>query len=385
MSWGNSDPAKVATHGKGAGGDGGSERRFHAGAPPKDATGWALVALSASALVGAASWATLHDLRRAFISLELGGVLADTLLLFLGVAAAFLLVPALRSLRQARAARRILDSGDLIGARVAAAASRNLAWVTLGYAAAQILAVLIVQFFIANDMAVSRTFFLLPLIGTSFPLILNAFWMNIYIFVVSEVLVLIWGLMVAIARLAPGQAGKPVRLIATCYVDVFRGLPAIINIYLIGFGLPLTGLPFVKDFSQQSFAILALTLTNGAYVAEVYRAGIESIHWSQTAAARSLGLSYLQTLRFVIVPQGVRHIIPPLLNNFISLQKDTALVNVIGAIDAFNQSIIIASNHFNLSAVTTVAILFVIITIPQARFVDRLIEGDRRRRRAGGT
>ena len=126
------------------------------------------------------------------------------------------------------------------------------------------------------------------------------------------------------------------------YVDVFRGLPAIINIYLIGFGIPLTGLPIVNDFSQNTFAILALTLTYGAYVAEVYRAGIESIHWSQTAAARSLGLSFMQTMRYVIVPQAVRRIIPPLLNDFIGLQKDTALVNVIGTIDAFNQ----ANRHF---------------------------------------
>ena len=116
-------------------------------------------------------------------------------------------------------------------------------------------------------------------------------------------------------------------------------------------------------------------------MAEVYRAGIESIHWSQMAAARSIGLTYGQTMRYVIIPQAVRRIIPPLLNNFISLQKDTALVNIIGALDAFNQAKIVASNHFNLSAVTTVAVIFVLITIPQARFVDRLIE---RRKMAGG-
>jgi len=359
-------------------------RRFHAGAPPKDATGWALAALLAGAFVVAASWGTLRDLRAALGSVGAGGTPADAALLLAALAALILLVPSLRSLARARAAKRRLAGGDVIGARVDTAAARNLAWITMGYAAAQVLAVLVVQFFIANNLAVSRTFFLMPLIGESLSLILKAFWMNIYIFMVAEVLVLIWGLVVAVARMLPGEAGKPVRLIATFYVDLFRGLPAIINIYLIGFGLPLTGLPFVKDFSQQSFAILALTLTNGAYVAEIYRAGIESIHWSQTAAARSLGLSYLQTLRFVVVPQGVRNIIPPLLNSFISLQKDTALVNVIGAIDAFNQSIIIASNHFNLSAVTTVAILFIVITIPQARLVDRLIERDRQRRRAGG-
>ncbi len=261
--------------------------------------------------------------------------------------------------------------------------SRTQVWIAFGYAAAQVLVLLLAQFFIANDLAVSRTFFLLPELANSFWLILKAFWTNVYMFMVAEVLVLVWALIVAIARLAPGPAGKPIRLIATAYVDIFRSLPAIINIYLIGFGIPLTGLPYVKSFSAETFAIVALTLTSGAYVAEIYRAGIESIHWSQTAAARSLGLSYMQTLRYVIIPQGVRHIIPPLLNSFIGLQKDTALVNVIGSIDAFNQSIIIATNNFNLSPVTTVALLFIVITIPQARLVDRLIERDRRRMRIG--
>jgi polar amino acid transport system permease protein len=361
------------------------DRRFRAGVPPSDATKTATAALAVAALVVLCSWGTLHNVRAALRTLEQDGTVADGLLLLLGLAAILLIVPAYRGLKRAGAANRALADGDLIGARVAAAAARNLIWITFGYAAAQMLVLLAIQFFIANDLAVSRTFFLLPLINSSFFLILKAFWINIYIFIVAEVLVLIWGLVVAIARLAPGPAGRPIRLIATFYVDIFRSLPAIINIYLIGFGIPLTGLPFLKNMSQESFAILALVLTSGAYVAEVYRAGIESIHWSQTAAARSLGLSYMQTLRYVIIPQGVRNIIPPLLNSFIGLQKDTALVNVIGTIDAFNQSIIIASNNFNLSPVTTVAILFVVITIPQTRAVDRLIERDRRRRRVGGT
>ena len=146
---------------------------------------------------------------------------------------------------------------------------------------------------------------------------------------------------------------------------------------------PLPYLPILKDLAPESYAILALTLTYGAYVSEVYRSGIESIHWSQVAASRSLGLTYFQTLRYVIVPQAARRIIPPLLNDFIALQKDTALVNVIGSVDSFNQAKIIASNHFNLSPVTTVAILFIAITIPQARFVDKMIERDQRRMRGG--
>ena len=230
---------------------------------------------------------------------------------------------------------------------------------------------------------------------------------NIFIFVVAEIFVLIWGLVVALARLMPGPAGQPIRALAILYCDIFRGLPAIVTLYLIGFGIPTSGLPdlivphivgLFVDLSSMSVAearsatripvswwcILALTLTYGAYVAEVYRSGIESIHWSQVSAARSLGLSYMQTMRYVVVPQAVRRIMAPLLNDFIGLQKDTALVQVVGVIDAFNQSRIIASNAFNLSAVTIVAILFVLITIPQARFVDRLIDRDNARMRAGG-
>ncbi|MET1026108.1 MAG: amino acid ABC transporter permease [Dongiaceae bacterium] len=362
-----------------------AERRWRGGTAPKDRTNWSITAFIVSLLVIAGAWNTLIGLRAALITLQQGGLFSDVILVIVGLAVLLLLWPAARSLAQARHAKNALAADKLTDVRVAAAGARESAWATFGYAAAVAVLMLCVQFFIANDLAVSRTFFMLPLIASSFLLVLKAFWTNVYIFVIAEILVLVWGLAIAIARLIPGEAGRPIRLIATIYTDMFRGLPAIINIYLIGFGIPLTGLPLLKDMSQESFAILALTLTYGAYVAEVYRAGIESIHWSQAAAARSLGLSYLQTLRYVIVPQAIRRIIPPLLNDFISLQKDTALVNVIGAIDAFNQAKIIASNHFNLSPVTTVAILFIVITIPQARFVDRLVERDQRRMRAGGS
>ena len=314
-----------------------------------------------------------------------GGIASTgaTLALYAFAAATLLLLfPAVRGWLAARRAKDAIP-GDLVTARVETASGQTWSGVAIGYAAAALLVVVAAAFMIANDSAVARTFFYLPLIQESFWLILKAFWLNVYIFVIAEILVLVWGLLVAIARLIPGPAGQPIRLMATVYTDVFRGLPAIICIYLVGFGLPLTGLPLIGNWPPEWYAILALTLTYGAYVAEVYRAGIESVHWSQVAAARSLGLSFFQTLRFVVVPQAVRRIIPPLLNDFISLQKDTALVNVIGAVDAFNQAKIVASNHFNLSSVTTVAFLFVLITIPQARFVDRLLEREARRTRAG--
>ncbi|MFS2048022.1 amino acid ABC transporter permease [Variovorax sp. CT11-76] len=256
-------------------------------------------------------------------------------------------------------------------------------WVALGHTLAQFIVVLGFQFLLANNQAVAKTFFLVPLIVKTFPLVLDAFWVNVKIFLIAEVLVLVWGLIVALAMFAPGAAGKPLRFIATAYVDVFRSIPAVLVIYLVGFGLPLTGVPILKDLSLTTYVVIALTLTVGAYVAEIYRAGIQSVHWSQTAASRSLGLSHMQTLRFVVVPQGVRQIIPPLLNAFIALQKDTALVNVVGVVDSFNQSMIVASNYYNLSAATTVALLFIVISIPQTRFVERMARRDRARMRAG--
>lgn len=357
------------------------ERGWHFRIPPKDTTGRAAIAILIAIFVAGCGWHTLLDLRAALATLEVTGRAILTLLVLLGIGALYPLVPALRSLRNARLARRAIAGGDLVAARVAATASRDAGWISISLAVALMVILAVIQFLIANDLAVSRTFFLLPLMSETLPLIVKAFWTNIHIFVVAEILVLIVGLVFAVARMTPGPAGRPIRALAVTYIDMFRGLPAVITIYLVGFGISLTGFPVLKDMSPETFAIIALTLTSSAYVAEIYRAGIDSIHWSQTAASRSLGLSYAQTLRFVVIPQAVRRMIPPLLNQFISLQKDTALVNIIGSMDAFNQAKIIASNHFNLSAVSTVAFIFIVITIPQTRFVDRLIE---RRRLAGG-
>ncbi len=323
-------------------------------------------------------------------------------------AVALLFWPALRALKLARSANAAVAGGDIVTARIDGAASRELGWITFGWGAFALIALGFFSFIMMNDAAVGKTFFYLPLMQEKWWQVTKQFFINnIFIFVVAEILVLVWGLIVALARLMPGPAGQPIRALAILYCDIFRGLPAIVTLYLIGFGIPTSGLPelivphivgLFVDLESMSVAearaatripvtwwcILALTLTYGAYVAEVYRAGIESIHWSQISAARSLGLSYMQTMRYVVVPQAVRRIMAPLLNDFIGLQKDTALVQVVGVIDAFNQSRIIAANAFNLSAVTIVAILFVLITIPQARFVDRLIERDNARMRAGG-
>ncbi|MGQ0484109.1 MAG: amino acid ABC transporter permease [Hyphomicrobiales bacterium] len=356
---------------------------------PHNADSLAVAAMLFAGLCLLAAFGAATLVRGALVQLETYSA-AWEILFWLAIAAtASLFWPALRSLTCSNRARAALARNDIVEARIATAAAKDHAWLAFGWGAFALLALGIVCFILTNDAAVGRTFFFLPLMLAKYPLVLKAFLNNLFIFIVAEILVLVWGLAVAVARLLPGPAGRPIRALAIIYCDVFRGLPAIVTLYLVGFGIPLSGLvpreiPFFGKIPLTWYCVLALTLTYGAYVAEVYRAGIESIHWSQVAAARSLGLSYFQTMRYVVIPQAVRRIMAPLLNDFIGLQKDTALVQVIGVVDAFNQSRIIASNAFNLSAVTIVAILFVLITIPQARFVDKLIERDNARIRAGG-
>jgi polar amino acid transport system permease protein len=373
--------------------------------PPRT-DGLALAALLFAAFCVLCAWAATRTVAAALDHLQIEQGAGWSVIFFLAIAVtAVLFWPASRSWRFSRRSRNALAGGDIVEARIDAAAARDWSYLTFGWGATALVVLGFASFITANNAGVGKTFFYLPLILEKWPLVVQAFWNNVKIFVIAEILVLAWGLMVAIARLMPGPAGQPVRMLAIAYCDIFRGLPAILTLYLVGFGLPISGLPdliippivglFVNfdgmtaaDIKQYTripllwYCILALTLTYGAYVAEVYRAGIDSIHPSQWAAARSLGLSYLQTLRYVIVPQAVRRIMAPLLNDFIGLQKDTALVQVIGVVDGFNQSRMIASNAFNLSAVTIVAILFVLITIPQARFVDRLLERDQTRMRA---
>lgn len=350
---------------------------------PTAPTALFLVALLAVAIVVAGSWYTIAVMRNALRTSEFSGWLVSATSVLLALASIMVTLPLIRAFNQWRDVRRALARNDVVAARVARSGARDQSWIAIGYSLAQFIIVVACQFLLANNQAVAKTFFFVPLIVGTFPLVLDAFWLNIEIFLVAEIFVLLWGLVLALAMFAPGAAGKPLRTIATAYVEIFRAVPAVLVIYLVGFGIPLTGVPIIKDLSLPAFVIIALTLTVGAYVAEIYRAGIQSIHWSQTAAARSLGLSHMQSLRFVILPQAVRHIIPPLLNAFIALQKDTALVTVVGVIDSFNQSMIIAANHYNLSAVTTVAVLFIVISIPQSRLVERMMRRDRARMHAG--
>jgi len=209
-----------------------------------------------------------------------------------------------------------------------------------------------------------------------------AIWLNIRMFLVAEILILAFALFIALIRQSAHPALFPIRLLATGYVDFFRGVPLILVVFALGLGVPGLYLPVISYQHDVVYGVAALVLSYSAYVSEVYRAGLNSVHRSQVAAARSLGLSQRAALRYVILPQAVRNVIPPLLNDFISLQKDTALVGVLGVIEANQAANIYSSLTFNFSSFTVAAILFLVLTIPLARFTDRLIERDRRRRLA---
>lgn len=215
------------------------------------------------------------------------------------------------------------------------------------------------------------------------PGVAEAFLQNVRMFVIAEVFILIFGLLIAIVRGIPGPVFFPFRALAVIYTDLFRGIPLILVLYMIGFGVPGLGLQFVSSRSEVTYGIAALVLVYSAYVAEVYRAGIDSIHSSQTAAARSLGLTRWKALRFVVLPQAIRRVIPPLLNDFIGLQKDTALVSVLGTVEAARAAQIYGAEQFNYASYVVAAMLFVAVTIPLARFTDHLIARDQKKRAAG--
>ena len=255
-----------------------------------------------------------------------------------------------------------------------------------------VLAVLLAVFLLAPGSAQVRHTFLNPadmwkaFVGdpkAGYYSVGEALWLNIRMFVVAEVLILIVGLVVAVIRQSTGPVLLPLRVVTTIYVDVARGVPLILIIFALGYGLPALQLTVISDQSAAVYGVAALVLSYSAYVAEVYRAGINSVHRSQVAAARSLGLSQSSSMRYVILPQAIRNIIPPLLNDFISLQKDTALVGLLGSIEANKAAELFSDTVFNYSSYVVAAILFLILTIPLARFTDHLIRRDQARRLAG--
>jgi polar amino acid transport system permease protein len=308
-----------------------------------------------------------------------GGPVSTTVGAVLVLAALYPLWPTYRAFVAARRRNTQLRKDELVLARRSSAAGREEAQIALGYASAAIIVAGLLLIAFASSGGIAETFFTSSAWRQSFPEMIRSFWTNVWVAMVAEVLVLVFGLVLAIMRMLPGRAGAPLRLIALVYCDVFRAIPAIVTILLVVFGTPLA-FPATQDWSPVWFGIAALTMTYSAYVAEVYRAGLASIHPSQSAAARSLGLSYTQTLRTVLVPQAVRRVIPPLLNDFISLQKDTALLSTAAIAEVVLTAKLWESQLFNLSPVTLAAAFFILITIPQARFVDALIDRDAARR-----
>lgn len=227
-----------------------------------------------------------------------------------------------------------------------------------------------------------ETFFSWEDAKASFPAILDGFWLNVKLFLIAEVFILLLGLAVAVARTARSPWLAPIRVAAVVYTDLFRGVPTILLVLMLGLGVPalqlrgLTSDPFV-------WAGVALVLSYGAYVAEVFRAGIQSIHPSQVASAQALGLSRPQALRFVVVPQAVRRVVPPLLNDFVSLQKDTALVSTVAVFDAVFAARDYNAFNFNYTSFVVVAAFFVALTVPLARYTDWVQRRWQERERAG--
>jgi polar amino acid transport system permease protein len=216
---------------------------------------------------------------------------------------------------------------------------------------------------------VRESFFNLRVGWESLPALLDGLWLNIRVLVVCQILIMTLGLVLAAVRTLRGPVWFPVRALATGYVDLFRGLPLLICLYLVGFGLPglrLTGVPT----NPVLLGGLALVLVYSAFVAEVFRAGIESVHPSQLAAAKSLGLNYRNTMRLVVLPQATRRVTPALLNDFVALQKDCGLISVLGAVDAVRAAQIQSATAYNFTPYVVAGLLFVALAVPSARLAD---------------
>jgi polar amino acid transport system permease protein len=218
---------------------------------------------------------------------------------------------------------------------------------------------------------VRKSFFSAHYFGVSFGSVLSGFWLDVRMFLIVEVAVLVLGVMIALVRTVRSPVLFPLRVLAIVYVDIMRGVPLIILIYIIGFGVPALNLSGVPT-SPVLLSGFALTLCYSAYVSEVFRAGIQSIHPSQAWGALALGLTRGQALRDVVIPQAVRRVAPPLLNDFISLQKDVALVSIVGPQEAFRAAQIFAAQYFNYTPLLAAALLYLCVTIPLTRVVDQL-------------
>ena len=227
---------------------------------------------------------------------------------------------------------------------------------------------------------VQKSFFNGAVLAKSFPRLLDAFKVNVMIFAWSAPSIAILGLLIALARGVRAPTLFPLRIFATIYTDVFRGVPVILTVYLIGFGIPGLGLPRPWN-SPYIWGSVALVLTYSAYVAEIFRSGIDSVHHSQRSAALSLGLSEGQAMRDVILPQAVRNVVPSQMNMLIALQKDVSLLSFIGPVEIFRQAGVFKSLLANFTPYVGAAIIFLAVTIPATRYADYLMAKQTRERR----
>ena len=232
--------------------------------------------------------------------------------------------------------------------------------------------------------AVKRSFFHWPTAAEFLPSILRGLWLNIRVLFFSVIGVAILAALLAVARTLRGPIFAPLRLGAAIYTDFFRGVPLLLVLYLVGYGIPGLGL-IDKRLPPEFWGTIAIILTYSSYVAEVLRAGIEAIHPSQRMAARSLGLTYHQTLRIVVLPQAIRKVTPALMNDLVSMQKDVGLISILGAVDAIRAAQIAQAQVYNFTPYVVASILFIAISWPLIRFTDWYTARTQSREQVGGT
>ncbi len=234
-----------------------------------------------------------------------------------------------------------------------------------------------------NWPLVQQSFFNGQIIRESFPKVWEGFRTNVWMFLVGQVAIMVLALVIAVMRSLKGPAFFPLRILSVIYIDFFRGIPIILGLYLFGFGIPALRLPGVPG-SASFWGLTVVVLSYSAYTAEVYRSGIDAVPDSQRLSAASLGLTQFQTLRYAVLPQAIRNVIPALLNGFVSLQKDVALLSVLGVREAVREAQIISGRGFNYSPYVAATMLFLAISIPSARFADWYTARDRARRSQSG-
>lgn len=231
--------------------------------------------------------------------------------------------------------------------------------------------------------SVRDTFFNLEVAVDSFPRILEGLWLNIRVLFFATIAVAVLGTLLAVMRSLRGPVWFPLRALATGYTDLFRGLPVLIVLYLVGFGIP--ALDPTQRYPAALLGTIGISLCYSAYVAEVLRAGMEAVHPSQRIAARSLGLSHAKTLRLVVIPQGLRKVVPALMNDFVSMQKDVGLISVLGAVDAIRAAQIVQATTYNFTPYVVAGLLFVALSFPMIRLTDHVSARMARREQMGGT